>query len=520
MHVYLRGDSLQRLRLGSGLVLFAFAATHFLNHALGLLGLELMHQAQALRTSITRSWPGTIVLGSALATHIAIGLHKLIRRNTWRMPRWEAVQIALGLAIPFLLFPHIINTRISHVFFNVNDSYLYELTRLWPERAFLQSLLLLIVWTHGCMGLHFWLRLLDGYWRWAPALLVVAVGLPTLALAGFAVTGHTTSAIMSDAQALQALKTRSHWPNAADSNTLAWLRDSSQIAFAVLLVTVAGVQLARYHRRTLQAKAARISYVGGPTIDLKRGMTLLEASRSAGVRHASVCGGRARCSTCRVRIERGLDTLPPPTGAEAITLKSIDAPANVRLACQVMPSSSLSVAIISKPRSIGPIETEFGEIKEGVAAHVRAMLARQIVDVASSSPAELVHWFNDKVTYAVAVHDLQHKGFPLVGARIDYLFNRPVAAVVYMCREHAVTLFILPKSKSGTLAIRGTRNGYHMLAWDGATLAYIAVSDVPLHDLEALEAGLLSTGADTTIDAAAGLELGIGAGNGRQGDRS
>jgi adenylate cyclase len=516
MHVYLRGDNLQRLRLGSGLVLFAFAATHFLNHALGLLGLELMHQAQALRTTVTRSLPGTIVLGVALTTHIAVGFQKLIRRNTWRMPRWEAVQIALGLAIPFLLFPHIINTRISHVFFNVNDSYLYELTRLWPERGFLQSLLLLIVWTHGCIGLHFWLRLSDRYWSWAPVLLVVAVVLPTLALAGFAVTGNTTRGIMGDPAALQALKTRSHWPSPVDSNVLAWLRDSSQIAFAVLLVAVAGLQLIRYQRRAVEAGGGRISYVGGPTIDRKPGMTLLETSRSAGVRHASVCGGRGRCSTCRVRIEHGLDTLAPPTGAEAITLKSIEAPANVRLACQVRPSSSLLVTIISKPRSIGPIETEFDEIKEGVAAHVRAILAGQLVDVVSSSPTKLTDWFLDKVAYSVSVRDLPDKGFSLMGARIDYLFDRPIAAVVYMCHEHAVTLFMLPKSKSDALAIRGTRNGYHLLTWEDAVLGYMAVSDLPPKHLVGLEAGFLSTGADPPYSALAGLELGE-TGSGTQG---
>ena len=108
-----------------------------------------------------------------------------------------------------------------------------------------QNLLLLIVWTHGCIGLHFWLRLLDGYWRWAPALLVVAVAVPLLAVAGFAVAGSTTANIMSDPESLQSLKRSSHWPGAADGNTLAWLRDASQIAFATLLAAVAGVQLRR-----------------------------------------------------------------------------------------------------------------------------------------------------------------------------------------------------------------------------------------------------------------------------------
>lgn len=81
MHIYLRGERLQRLRLASGLVLFSFAATHFINHALGLVSLEVMHQAQDLRTAVTRSWPGTLTLVAALLVHITLAFHRIARRG-------------------------------------------------------------------------------------------------------------------------------------------------------------------------------------------------------------------------------------------------------------------------------------------------------------------------------------------------------------------------------------------------------------------------------------------------------
>ena len=62
MHIYFRGSGLQRLRLASGLTLMAFAATHFTNHAVGLVSLEAMHRAQELRTAVTRFWPVSIIL--------------------------------------------------------------------------------------------------------------------------------------------------------------------------------------------------------------------------------------------------------------------------------------------------------------------------------------------------------------------------------------------------------------------------------------------------------------------------
>ncbi|HEX6609640.1 MAG TPA: adenylate/guanylate cyclase domain-containing protein, partial [Hyphomicrobiaceae bacterium] len=139
MNALLRGDVLQRIRIGSGLILFAFAATHFLNHALGLIHLETMHEFQQWRWMVTRSTVGTFILLAALVAHISLALYKLANRTTLRLPPWELAQIALGLAIPFFLFPHIVNTRIAHVFFGVQDNYLYELARLWPASAIIQT---------------------------------------------------------------------------------------------------------------------------------------------------------------------------------------------------------------------------------------------------------------------------------------------------------------------------------------------------------------------------------------------
>ena len=137
------------------------------------------------------------------------------------MPLWEALQILIALAIPFLLFPHIVNTRIAHVFFNVDDTYLYELARLWPDRAVLQSLLLLLVWAHGCIGLHYWLRLSDATTPCDPSSGRSPRWCRCSALAGFAVSGQLTAEIMSDPQRWLNLKQRSNWPNAADGAIMA-----------------------------------------------------------------------------------------------------------------------------------------------------------------------------------------------------------------------------------------------------------------------------------------------------------
>ena len=490
MHVYLRGSLQQKLRLVSGFVLFAFATAHFLNHALGLISLEAMHEMQQMRTAITRSTLGTAILATALAMHIGLALYKIARRDTCRMPRWEAVQIVLGLAIPFFLFPHIINTRIAHQFFNVQDSYLYELIRLWPDSAITQSLLLLIVWAHGCLGLHYWLRLADGYPRIAPALLTFAIAVPVLALAGFAVGGQTTGDIMSDPNSFAALKARANWPSAEDSNTLAWLRTGARFVFYSLVAGVIGASLFYRLSRMALRRKLRVSYIGGPTINVAIGKTLLEISRAAGIAHASVCGGRGRCSTCRVRVEQGADGLPPPTGAESVTLRSIEASENIRLACQIRPSSDLTVAIVSRPATPGPPQESFDDIKEFVAAHVRGVLGDHLVDVHSSDAASVGRWLTEETKQPVPVHDLTGSEFLLEGARIDFIADRPMAAIVYKRDGRPITLFQSALADAGSLAMRGQRNGYHVLAWADDQFAFVAVSDLRASDLDRLEEAL------------------------------
>ena len=94
MHVLLRGTLTQRLRIASGLILFTFAATHFLNHAVGLVSLEAMHEVQAVAQVVTRSLPGTFVLVMALrARTCRLALFKLANRTTLRLPPWELFQI-------------------------------------------------------------------------------------------------------------------------------------------------------------------------------------------------------------------------------------------------------------------------------------------------------------------------------------------------------------------------------------------------------------------------------------------
>ena len=102
MNILTRGDIPQRLRLISGLILFVFALTHFLNTAIGIVSLEQMDEVDQWRRAIIRSLPATIILASALVIHILLALYKWATSATLKRPPWEIVQVVFGLLIPFL----------------------------------------------------------------------------------------------------------------------------------------------------------------------------------------------------------------------------------------------------------------------------------------------------------------------------------------------------------------------------------------------------------------------------------
>ncbi|PCJ09102.1 MAG: adenylate/guanylate cyclase domain-containing protein [Rhodobacteraceae bacterium] len=330
------------------MILFTFALFHFLNLGLGLFSDDALDWGQDTRQVITRNPLGEIILLSALLTHAGLAIAKLASRHTLRMPVWEATQILLGLTIPLLLIKHIVHTRVAHEVFGVNDEYGYITVLLWDtiDGAW-QAVLLLIVWLHGCMGLHFWLRT-KGWWRrWLPVLVGFAMLIPGFALSGFLTQGRRMVQLFQDDEIRWELMEDYHWPDRDTFTTLITIADYLLYAFWVILALAT---LFYATRRLLSwRKSVRIRYANGPEISATKGLTLLEISRAHGVPHTSLCGGRGRCTTCRVIIEQGGDRLHPPSDAEARSLAAVKAPDNARLACQIRPSHPLTVLRVFRP---------------------------------------------------------------------------------------------------------------------------------------------------------------------------
>lgn len=133
--------------------------------------------------------------------------------------------------------------------------------------------------------------------------------------------------------------------------------------------------------------------------------------------------------------------------------------------------------------------------REVATAHARSLLTGRPTDVASADTHTVKPWFAGKLPFAPEVADLARRGFPLSGARVDYLLDQPTAALVYERRQHRITLFIVPdRHLAGAGSFQAVRNGYNIAAWSEAGFAYLAASDLNAAELAEFAVAFKSRG--------------------------
>ncbi|PSL20210.1 adenylate/guanylate cyclase domain-containing protein [Shimia abyssi] len=337
-----QGNWRTKARITSGLILFTYVFWHLLAVGMGLFSLDLMHTAQEMQEEITESLPGAVLLYGGLLTHLGLALHRIAMRRTLRMPFVELLQVILGLTIPFLLWTHIVHTRIAQNDFGVEAEMGYIAGLIWnTQSGWNQAVLLLIVWIHGCIGLHYWLRTTALWRRLVPVMITLATLIPAFSLAGFLTQGRLQRQLMFAPDTGPALRDSYNFPTSETFQSLASATERGIWVFSGLLVLTAVLYAGR--KLLINRGSLRIRYIDGPEISGQRGMTLLEMSRANGVPHMALCGGRGRCTTCRVMIEHGQDLLHPPSPEETASLAAVNAPANARLACQIRPTDPATV---------------------------------------------------------------------------------------------------------------------------------------------------------------------------------
>jgi len=370
------GRTIAVTRLATGLILFFYVLTHNLNHALGLISFPAMEAGRTVFLAFWRFEPIEIVLLLAALAHLSIGLRALYRRKSLRMPVPEAAQLILGLCIPPLILLHIIGTVVSHDLYGIDDRYAYVLWVLWvlqPGLGAMQSVALVVSWFHGCIGLNYWLRVKPWFPALQPYFGGLALMIPILALLGFVAGGREVAEWAEDPAWPARLAAEINMPSQDQVAFLYRLRDWLMVAFFAI---VGGVFAARVVRTlATRRRAIAVSYPDGKRVVIQPGTSLLEASRIGGIPHASVCGGRSRCSTCRVRVIEGAEALPPPLEEEQRVLTRIHAPPGVRLACQARPTGAVTIQPLLPPQVTAQKALFGSDISQGKEQEVAVLFA-------------------------------------------------------------------------------------------------------------------------------------------------
>ncbi|MGY3033586.1 adenylate cyclase [Bradyrhizobium sp. USDA 4354] len=349
-----RATSVRQVRLICGIILFSYVVSHFLNHALGNISVDAMEAGVYYHTLFWQFLPVAIVFYTAALTHMGLGIYALYQRRQFRWRTIEPLQLVLGLSIPVLVMGHVIGVRLGQTLYGHEKLYPQELYLFFvaaPGRLWQMSILLLIAWIHGCIGIYFWLRLKAFFTRAAPYLLAAAVLVPTLSLLGIYQGGRSIEIESDDRDWRSQNLARRQVGTVAENNTLDRIAGGLTMGYFGLLglaLAARGVRAWRERRGGMIA----LSYGNGKTVRVPKGLSVLEASLRHNVPHASVCGGRARCSTCRIRVIGDHGVLPEPSQREAFVLTRVGtADPSIRLACQLRPTSDLSFFQLFTPHT-------------------------------------------------------------------------------------------------------------------------------------------------------------------------
>ena len=352
--MWLQGIGVRQVRIVCGLVMFTYIFSHFFNHALGNISFVTMDWWWNVHVWWWRIPIVNDTLYIAALVHFSLGLWALYQRRHFRYTAVEITQLLLGLSIPLWLASHFGAVRVAGWIYSWPPiPYANVLVAYWrvrPHMEWVQFTLLTIAWTHACIGLFFWLRL-QPLFRWAwPILFAIAVLMPPLAMLGAI---HGAREVLAATKDPQWRKQYMKPPIVSPMREV--IDDITMFYFPIFYGCVfVGIFAARGVRSLNERRRGMVT-VSYPhrQVRVPKGMSVLEASLRHKIPHASVCGGRARCSTCRVRVVSDRFALPRPSGREAFVLQRVGASRDpsIRLACQLRPKSDIAVIPVLPPNA-------------------------------------------------------------------------------------------------------------------------------------------------------------------------
>ncbi len=353
----------------TALIMFSYVFIHLGNHILGLVSIEAMEAMRNLVTKIVRHPFATTILGLSIAVHFFIAMRALYQRPFLHLHRWQQLQILSGIAMILLLIPHVIPVRGYYHGFEVDTTYPLILQAIWLDmgEVIRQFALVIVAWFHICLGFHYWLKTKHWYRKNLYWIYALAIIWPLLALIGFVQSGYQAFEYdvpeLKDPEITQQIYTL--------KMALLWF---------VVVCSILMLLLKQLRRKMVLSKDRCTISISDHSIKASSGQSILNAIRFADLPHASVCGGRARCTTCRVRVNHGAENLGSVSELERLALTRIKAAPDVRLACQAVVNGDIEVT----PLLPADASMKLAQPAGGVSGEEKAVVA-MFVDLRGST---------------------------------------------------------------------------------------------------------------------------------------
>jgi anti-sigma factor RsiW len=210
------------------------------------------------------------------------------------------------------------------------------------------------------------------------------------------------------------------------------------------------------------------------------------ASAAALATHVEGCPGCAALQTelglLSTQLRGGLTRHAAPASLRAAILaqRPAFAPTRRRPSWGHGASFGAGMAVAATIAAFIVLPDKGGVVPDIVAAHIRALQPGHLVDVASTDQHTVKPWFDGRLDYAPPVRDFAAQGFPLVGGRLDYLADRPIAALVYRRDKHLIDVFVWPGDRA---TADSTTQGYNVAGWTQDGMNFRAVSDLNAAEL-------------------------------------
>ena len=361
---------IRKIRIFSGVILFAYVLMHLSNHSLNIFSIDLADNIRERYFAVIWQHPvGLVLLYLSLFAHLILGFSSVLTRKSFKMSVKDWVQIIFPILALLFLAQHIAASFIITKIFGGSETYslLFAAIGSGEKSAMIMdavfySLMIVFIWTHGVIGLDAYLKQqavhhgkYSFYMNYPSFFKFVYWIIPIGAVLGW-LSGLRDMSFIAQIKSLElgipaqnyfGSIIMKHIPVEAFPVVLAVepivMKYYPLFILFVVLVCIFNIVRARFFGRIV------VNYPGGESVSIPKGTTVLEASRMGGIPHQSVCGGRGRCTTCRIKVTGYEAMLPAPSGHEIKAIERVGLDDKVRLACQLKPTSNVSVQPLLNP---------------------------------------------------------------------------------------------------------------------------------------------------------------------------